>query len=215
MGRNLIKCFARRFSQTLQGGHELNRYKITSGLMLACLVAGLSFSSSAQDRGVQVRPAISFITPQDNARITDYPIYIETEVRGFTLAAPVQYWDKVSDQDRLTGHIHYTLDDSPIMATRRTKVVMGKPGDNALPVGKHILRAELVTPNHEPLNPPSFAEITIICERGADNGGGQSPSKVLIDKRGREQLKNLEQKIQQVQQQVWELKGRLHDVGNP
>jgi hypothetical protein len=144
--------------------------------------------------------------------ISDYPIVIHTKVQDFTLAPPVQYWDRVDGPDRFTGHIHYTMDDGPIFASRKTEWVMEKPMGKSLPVGKHILRAELVTPNHEPLNPPSFAEITIICERGAKNGGAGATGDIMIDARGREQLTRLEQELQNVQKEVDSLKPHLHDT---
>lgn len=180
---------------------------VGAGLQIGCPVA----SAQTNNDGRQ-GPRIQFVSPQPNQHISDYPIAIETNVSGFTLEAPVQYWDRVDGPDRLTGHIHYTLDDCPIFATSKTKWVMLKPMGKSLPPGKHILRAELVNPNHENLNPESFAEVEFICDGAAKNGGGNGQVDVPIDERGRDQLKKLENQLQEVQEEVGQLKLRLKDV---
>jgi hypothetical protein len=161
--------------------------------------------------GIRLHPAIEFVSPHAEARVNDYPISIETKVTDFTLSAPVQYWDRVDGPDRFIGHIHYTLDDCPIFATSKTRLVMTKPEGKSLPVGRHVLRAELVNANHEPLNPPSFAEIQFVCERSAKAGDKTSTGAVVIDDRGRDQLQKLETQLQDVQKEISQLKEQLRD----
>jgi hypothetical protein len=161
----------------------------------------------------QVRPRIEFVLPHASERVTDYPIVIKTKVTNFTLAEPVQYWDKVEGPDKLVGHIHYTLDDCPIFATKKTSIVMLKPMGKSLPVGKHILRAELVNPNHDILSPQVFAEIPIFCQRDESKTSAAGKSdQIQIDPIGRDELVKVEQELQKVQEEVSQLKQRLRQV---
>jgi hypothetical protein len=161
-------------------------------------------------------PTIEFVYPHSNDLITDYPIFIETKVTNCKLEAPVQYWSGVEQADASKGHIHYTLDNSPIFATMDTKVVIDKPIGKSLPVGKHILRAELVYINHEKRNPPVFSEIPIMCERAQQKADSQSPNApLMVDDRTRRELQEVEKQLTEVQQQLTQLKSQVREVPNP
>lgn len=153
--------------------------------------------------------------PRANDKISDYPIHIETRVTNCTLESPVQYWGAVTVANAARGHIHYTLDDSPIFATKSTKVTMSKPQGKSLPPGKHILRAELVYINHENRNPRVFAEIPIYCERPARKDDSKPPESILMDSRTRRELQEVEQQLTEVQQKLYQLKVHSHDVPSP
>jgi len=163
----------------------------------------------------QPAPTIEFLSPHANDKISDYPIYIETKVNNCSLAVPVQYWSQVERAYGNIGHIHYTLDDAPIFATRSTKVVMTKPTGKSLPIGKHILRAELVYINHANRNPRIFAEVPIYCERPQQKTASESSDGIPMDDRTRQELKELEKKLTQVQQELSQLKAHARDVPNP
>jgi hypothetical protein len=157
------------------------------------------FASASSD------PEIKILHPTSNQSIADYPIPIEVEVRNFELLPPVQYWGKVQGEEMSRGHIHYTLDDSPIYATSRTKIVLSSPG-KALPPGKHVLRAELVNANHANLKHEVFAEVTIYCKRAVP-AGSQAQIKPVINHTVDLDLQQVKFQLQQVQQRLDEMKG--------
>ncbi|HEY9772328.1 MAG TPA: hypothetical protein V6C81_00810 [Planktothrix sp.] len=157
-------------------------------------------------------PVIVFVTPHAGDKIKDYPIFVETRVTGFTLASPVQYWDRVTPENRFIGHIHYTLDDGPIFATKGTHLVFGKPDGKILPAGTHILRAELVNINHNSLNPPVYAEIPLVCEHGPETAAQTAAAVIPIDAKGRKQLAKVEEKLHETEKEFAELKSHLKDV---
>jgi hypothetical protein len=161
-------------------------------------------------------PTIEFVYPHANEVFTDYPISIQTKVTNCELMPPVQYWSAVELADAPVTHIHYTLDDSPIFATERTHVVLSKPQGKSLPVGKHILRAELVYINHERRNPPVFVEIPIVCARPQQQSGSPSTDAPLVlDDRTRRELLEVEKQLKEVQQQLQQLKSNVRQVPNP
>jgi len=160
----------------------------------------------APDSSKPPPPTIEFLHPQANEKFSDYPLHIQVTVNNFRLLPPVQYWTKVEPEDEAKGHIHYTLDDSPIYATSKTEIVLGKNANKSLPAGKHILRAELRYINHEGLKTPVFAEIPILCERAdklddKDSAVGSSS----IKGGAKEQLDQIEFQIRQVQRQLQQL----------
>jgi len=184
-------------------------------MLLALLVPQIGSAASLADAPAQAEPpppTIEFVYPHANDKISDYPIYIETKVNNASLQPPVQFWGAVLKKDAAIAHIHYTLDDSPIFATRSTKIVMAKPSDRPLPLGKHMLRAELVYMNHENRNPRIFAEIPIICERPNEKNDSAA---VPMDDRARRQLAELEHQVTELLTQILDLKSHVKDVPNP
>jgi hypothetical protein len=160
-------------------------------------------------------PTIEFVYPRANDVITDYPIYIETKVTNCTLEPPVQYWSAVEKADESVGHIHYTLDNSPIFATKNTKVVMTKPTGKSLPPGKHILRAELVYINHEKRKIPVFVEIPITCERKQQTSSQTPDVPLTMDDRTVRELQAVEKQLKEVQEELAKLKSQGRQVPNP
>lgn len=172
--------------------------------------------AAPETEATHLAPTIEFVYPHSSDVVTDYPIFIETRVTNCTLEPPVQYWSAVPRADAAVGHIHYTLDNTPIFATKSTQVVIAKPAGKSLPVGKHILKAELVSINHEPRNPRVFAEIQIICERAQTKRTSASSNGVVpMDERTRSELQLVEKQLMEVQQQLKELKSQPHEVPNP
>lgn len=188
----------------------MNRLKVEFAFVLALLVAQIGLDAvadvSPQTSDAQSHPSIQFVHPQANEIVSDYPIFIETKVSNFTVAPPVQYWGRVQQEEAAIGHIHYTLDDSPIFATKATKVMFGQSSDKPLPLGEHFLRAELVNNNHNSLNPPVFVMIPIRCERPDKEKHPASSRTIPVDDQIRQQLQMLDQQLKDVQKQFQQVK---------
>jgi len=164
----------------------------------------------------QAQPTIEFVRPHQSETVADYPLHIQVKVSNFELLPPVQYWKRVVDpEDAAKGHIHFTLDDSPIYATDKTVIMLGKNGGRSLPLGKHILRAELRNVNHRGLKSPVVAEIAIVCKR-ADQGDQKSSSSISSTTgtttaagqpptQRMQQIQQLRRQINEVQQEVLQL----------
>jgi hypothetical protein len=146
---------------------------------------------------------IEFVHPKQDEKVTDYPLFVQVNVDNFKLLPPVPYWTRIAPEDAAKGHIHYTLDDSPIYATNETQLMLGKNGGKALPVGRHVLKAELVYMNHRGLNSPAVAEISFLCERPSQGNAKDSPA--VTNAGAQKQLQQIQQQIEQVQKQILQL----------
>ncbi len=104
----------------------------------------------------QPPPSIRFLRPLKDERFFDYPIFVQVDVDRFQLVAPT---GQANPHPRPhTGHIAYSMDDYPVVATDDTQFMIGKKlGDVYLPVGLHVLKAQLVDENGKPLDPPVVA----------------------------------------------------------
>jgi hypothetical protein len=197
----------------------VNSKNSKTAMMLALVgLQTVHMNSSAAEPALtqEKQPTIEFVYPHPNDVVADYPIYIETKVTNCTLEPPVQYWSGVEKVDESVGHIHYTLDNSPIFATKNTKVVMTKPTGKTLPPGKHVLRAEIVYINHERRQPPVFVEIPITCERPKQTVSSQSPDvPMTMDDRTLGELQAVEKQLKDVQEELAKLKSQGHHVPNP
>src|SRR5262249_26669980 len=112
-------------------------------------------------------PSIDFLRPIKGEHFYDYPIYIQVSVRGFKLI-PL---DKPSAGNASpdAGHISYSLDDYPLYQTDDTQIMIGKfLGNGYLPVGWHVLRAELVDINNHPLKPPVLVSQSVFTGHPAN-----------------------------------------------
>ncbi len=191
------------------------------GLALAVVLAVvplLAFAeTSAPSQGQNEplpKPTIEIVHPTANEKFSDYPIHVETKVTNFLLEPPVQYWGNVERSFAGLGHIHYTLDDSPIFATNRTHVTITKPPGKSLPVGKHILRAELVYVNHGSMQPRVFAEIPILCER-QEQASTSKDGGLALDTRAHKDMQEVERQLKEVQKELSDLNEHAHDAPNP
>lgn len=155
-------------------------------------------------------PSIEILTPRAGDHVKDYPILVEVAVRNCGLKPPVQYWSAVCPSDAELGHIHYSFDNSPYIATSNTKILIEKPPRKSLPAGRHVLRAELVHINHRNRTPRVFAEVPITCdapERGARQDGFPS-------EQARIQIGVLEKEIAKIEKHVSELKKAEQQTDN-
>ncbi len=198
----------------------MDKQRVGAAMIIALLIPLIGWAESPAAGQATTVPGllpakIEFVYPHANDKFSDYPIQIETKVTNCSLELPVQYWGAVTVANAARGHIHYTLDDSPIFATRSTKVTMLKPQGKSLPIGKHILRAELVYINHENRNPRVYAEIPIYCERPNEKGNSESSESIPMDKRTRQELQEMENQLTDVQKKLYQLKIHSHEAPNP
>ena len=148
------------------------------------------------------QPTIEFVRPQSNETLTNYPIHVQLKVTNFELLPPVQYWRPVmSRKDMGKGHIHFSLDDAPALATDETSLIIESNGGRSLPPGRHVLRAELRAMNHKALRPPVVAQTTIIVQPA-----GQGDRNVSTPT-GDPKIAKLRQQVRQMQDQVFQLRG--------
>jgi hypothetical protein len=128
-------------------------------LLLACQLTG---KSMAETKSANVKkeqqeipgpnPGIRFLRPLKDERFFDYPIFVQVDVTGFQLVPPGEH--PSGPPHAHVGHILYSFDDYPVVATDDTQFMIGKKlGDEYLPVGLHVLKAQLVDVNDHPLNP--------------------------------------------------------------
>ena len=110
-------------------------------------------AESATPTETQISPVLHFIRPMKDERFFDFPIYVQLLVSGVHLAAPD---DAHAAKPRPNvAHIQYKFDDFPVISTDDTQFMIGKwLGNEYLPVGLHVLKAELVDDSGKPLNPP-------------------------------------------------------------
>jgi hypothetical protein len=148
------------------------------------------------------QPTIEFVHPQADETISNYPIHVQVKVTNFELLAPVQYYRAVSSRrDMMKGHIHYSFDDAPALATDETSLIIGANGSRTLPAGKHVLRAELRAMNHKALKPPVFALISFNC-LPLNQGAGKAATLPVDPK-----IAKLRREVERLQDQVRELQG--------
>jgi len=120
---------------------------IASSVSVAC-------AQSTSNKTTQPAPALQFIRPLADERFFDYPIFVQLFVSGFHLVTPGEPHNGKSRENY--GYIRYKFDDYPVVATDDTQFMIGKKlGANYLPVGLHVLKAELVDETGKPLNPPA------------------------------------------------------------
>jgi tetratricopeptide (TPR) repeat protein len=153
----------------------------------------------------QLQPTIQFVLPKSDETIANYPIHVQVKVSNFELLPPVQYYRAMSShRDMMKGHIHYSFDDAPALATDETSLNIEANGTRTLPAGPHVLRAELRAMNHKALNPPVFAMISFNCQ----------PAEKVATPPADPKIAKLLQNVGQLQAQVRELQGGT-EKGSP
>ena len=81
---------------------------------------------------------------------------IEAQVSGIQLVDPAKVQEKPHAGQ---GHLHYRVDQGPVIATTTTKLSF-----HELSPGKHHISVSLVGNDHKPLGPHQDREITIPSE---------------------------------------------------
>lgn len=133
---------------------------------LAATAADKSGSSSNVKAVEQSSPTIRLLRPIRGEHFNDFPIFVEAEVTGFHLVPPEKQHSKTAPAN--TGYIAYSMDDLPVYGTDDTQLMIGKfLGERYLPVGWHVVKAELVDVNSNPLNPPVFVVTSVFTGHSA------------------------------------------------
>lgn len=135
---------------------------LAAALLLQLAVAAApdsAVSAGAKPVG-QSGPTIKFLRPIKGEHFFDFPVFMQVQVSGFHLIPPdIKQSGKILAD---SGHICFSLDDYPVYATEDTQIMIGKfLGPRYLPVGWHVLKAELVDVNDRPLSPPVTAVTSV------------------------------------------------------
>jgi len=148
-------------------------------------------------------PTIKFLRPMKNELFSDVPIYIQVCVDKFKLVAPDQIGEQAGSG---TGFIDYSLDDFPVLCTDSTQLMLGKNlGRGYIPVGKHVLRAQLVDINDHPLQPPVIAETFVWSTHPASREtSSSSPGSTVADPE-QDELRKVQLHLQQVQRELYRI----------
>lgn len=121
----------------------------------ACTVS----AKASSEAPTKTAATITFVRPLKNEVFNDQPIYSQVLVSNFNLVAPTL---APGGADGKSGHIDYTLDDFPVCSTKAIQLMFGKNlGRRYLPVGRHVLRAELKDCNNNSLNPPVVTDVSL------------------------------------------------------
>ena len=140
---------------------NFRRFFLPAVASLGCQLAGAAaehtVASASPTATRQSAPSIRILRPIRGEHFFDFPIFLQVDVSGFHLVAPDKQHSKTPAAD--TGYIRYSMDDYPIYGTDDTQVMIGKfLGAGYIPVGWHVIKAELVDVNGNPLNPPVIDE---------------------------------------------------------
>jgi len=123
---------------------------------LLCETLGCGAALAADNKAAEPPPppSIRFLRPLVDEHFIDYPIFVQVQVSNFHLVPPEPHPARRAQPN--TGHIAYSLDDYPVYSTDDTQLMIGKKVGNAsyLPVGLHVLTAQLVDDTGHPLDPP-------------------------------------------------------------
>lgn len=129
----------------------------------ALLIFGLYASIVAQDYGKQTTATASkqmgaaptltarLIDPEKKAK--EKTATVEVTVGGIALTDPAKVGEKPIKGE---GHLHYRVDDGPVIATTTTKLSF-----HELTPGVHKILIVLAANNHTPLGPQETLTVTI------------------------------------------------------
>lgn len=172
--------------------------------MLACPWTASAFADSATtDATASERPSLSFMRPIKDERFFDYPIFVQVQVSNFNLLPPALAH---GSQPVNSGHLQYSMDDYPVCTTDDTQVMIGKKlGNNYLPAGFHLLKAQLVDVNGTSLKPPVMAITEIFTGHPAATQVNHSLDKFSRVNLTDEELFQLEIRLEELQSELRKL----------
>jgi len=119
-----------------------------------------SYARAVLSCAVLLWPAMAFADPTLTAKLVDRDakarkgeMTVEVSVGGLELTDAA----KAMEQPRTgQGHIHYRLDDGPVIATTATKLSFHELG-----AGAHSLEVRLAGNDHKPLGPAQKLSVTV------------------------------------------------------
>jgi len=174
---------------------------ILSAVVYQTVAAGASAQTSlnplAKASSSQAGPSIEFLRPIKNEGFFDYPIFIQVGVERFKLVPPNLNSENTKPG---VGHIDYTVDDFPVFSTDETQIMFGKNlGYGYIPVGRHVLKAELVDNKDHSLNPAVVAQTVVWSGHPAQKETYRSEVGAPATELAPEQLRKVQQQLEQVQ----------------
>lgn len=148
----------------------MHKFSLALSIALSFIMPQFAVALPAQRQAPAVQssvpqPSIEFLRPQSDETFFNLPIFIHVQVTNFNLV-PIGFHSpprtSAGGNHLLSGHIDYKLDDFPILAADEPQVMIGKNlGLGFIPVGRHLLQAQLMDENDHPLKPPVTA-VTVI-----------------------------------------------------
>jgi hypothetical protein len=104
-------------------------------------------------------PSLSISFANEAAAAAKGNATVVAKVEGFELVDSAS----VHEQPRIgQGHLHYRVDDGPVIATTATKLSF-----HELSVGKHRVEVQLVGNDHQPIAAPEVLNVTIPASAAA------------------------------------------------
>lgn len=191
---------------------KLKLFAAPFALLLVCQWASVATAAEPDSANVKdgaSSPTIRFMRPLKDERFFDYPIFVQVDVKGFQLVAPGEH--RPGRPRPNVGHILYSFDDYPVVSTDDTQFMIGKKiGENYLPVGLHVLKAQLVDENDHPLTPPTFAVTEVFT-------GHPAVVEAIHTENGSEKAELTGQELYQMRVSLEQVQKELHklQVGNP
>jgi hypothetical protein len=156
---------------------------------------------SASASSARRMPSIEFLRPLPNELFFDFPIYIQVRVSNFNLVPPGSR--PAANQAVSSGHIAYSMDDFPTLATDEPQVMFGKNlGFGYIPVGRHLLTAQLVDDNDKPLNPPVTIKQYVWSGHPAPKEMGQDDSQNVKGDLTSAELKQLHHHLDEIAKEL-------------
>lgn len=132
---------------------KTNRLIGIAGLLVLglCINAGARVPAASKQTGAAPTLTARLIDPEKKAK--DKTATVEVTVGGVVITDPAKAGEKpIKGQ----GHLHYRVDDGPVIATTATKLSF-----HELTPGMHKILVVLAANDHTPLGPQETLTVTI------------------------------------------------------
>jgi hypothetical protein len=123
----------------------------TAGLLALLVVFGTPRFVDAQGQGGQPSLTAKLVDPETKAAKKEATVEVTTT--GVAMTDPASVGEKPAPGQ---GHLHYQVDQGPVIATPTTKLSF-----HGLTPGAHSIIVTLAGNDHKPLLPPQTLNITI------------------------------------------------------
>lgn len=131
--------------------------------VLSLVMLGVVHSADAQERygrtqhqgakaaGHPLALTATLVNPEHNAK--EHAATVQVNIAGVEMVDPAAVKEEPKDGQ---GHLHYRLDNGPVVATTATKLSF-----HDLPSGQHTIVVMLAGNDHSPLGPQTTLKVTI------------------------------------------------------
>jgi hypothetical protein len=118
------------------------------------LLAGLvALAMAALPATAQAASAVTAHLVDPVAKAAKKEATVSVTVRGVTMVDPAEAHEQPKAGE---GHLHYRLDDGPVIATTATKLSF-----HELASGQHKIVVQLASSDHEPVGDPAMLDVTV------------------------------------------------------